>query len=176
MCQFDPEGKSLVVGTTTQSFLWDLSSDAPQQLEQSQIGRPTACAFSSDGRLIAITVENHATLYDRADGSIRRQLRGHTEVIQSVTFSPDGKLIATGSDDLTVRIWHRAVGQEMLTLEGHQYGVHGVRFSNDGDALFSFGLGFQPGSGNRLVQSVLCWPASPMDSGPASLGDAELPR
>ena len=52
-----------------------------------------------------------------------------------MAFSPDGKRLATGSDDRTVKLWDAATGQELLTLKGHSDAVPSVAFSPDGKRL-----------------------------------------
>jgi WD40 repeat protein len=66
-------------------------------------------------------------------------LKGHTEAVQSVAFSPDGKRLASGSNDKTVKVWDTATGQEALTLKGHTNRVSSVAFSRDGKRLASAG-------------------------------------
>jgi WD40 repeat protein len=45
-------------------------------------------------------------------------LRGHADNVQAVAWSPDGKRIATGSDDLTAKIWDANTAQDLVTLGG----------------------------------------------------------
>ena len=66
-----------------------------------------------------------------------RSFRGHNGVIMAVSFSPDGKLIASASFDQTIKIWQASNGKLLRTLTGHQERLWSLRFSPDGKTLAS---------------------------------------
>ncbi|MBW4457979.1 MAG: ribosome assembly protein 4 [Nostoc indistinguendum CM1-VF10] len=64
-------------------------------------------------------------------------LEGHTNAVWSVMYSPDGKTIASGSDDNTIKIWDVTTGKAIKTLTGHTSRVDSVVYSPDGRTLAS---------------------------------------
>jgi ribosome assembly protein 4 len=67
-------------------------------------------------------------------------LEGHTEAVLNVAFSPDGKALASGSGDTTVRIWDLQTETPMFTCEGHKHWVLFVSFSPDCSKIASGGM------------------------------------
>ncbi|QJB44955.1 nSTAND1 domain-containing NTPase [Dolichospermum flos-aquae] len=64
-------------------------------------------------------------------------LKGHESEVYSVGFSPDGKQLASGSFDKTIKIWDVTTGKVLNTLKGHESLVNSVEFSPDGQQLAS---------------------------------------
>src|SRR5581483_2742941 len=72
-------------------------------------------------------------------GLERRRLDGHTEQVNQIALSRDGKSLLSGSADATLRLWDVASGKEVRRFEGHTGGVWGVAFSSDGRKALSGG-------------------------------------
>ena len=72
-------------------------------------------------------------------------LKGHSDWIRSLAFSPDGQAIVSGSNDKTVRLWNVQTGQLIYLLTGHKDRVKSVGISPDGNTIIS-------GDASRVVK------------------------
>ena len=117
-------------------------------------GRINEIAYSPDGTRLAVAGSIGIWIYDAQTGEALDLLSGHTSWIYSVSFSPDGQTLATGSTDDTVRLWDVNTGDTLRTLTGHTADVYSVSFSPDGQTLAT---GSEDGT-------VLLWDLTPSSS------------
>ena len=76
-------------------------------------------------------------MWNATTGERLHILKGHTDGINSVAFSPDGKTVLTGSDDNTACLWNVTTGELLQVLRGHTGSISSVAFSADGKTLIT---------------------------------------
>ena len=153
---FSPNGGLLASGNYYGTIdLWNV--ETKQLIHTFEGGDISVCsvAFSPDGRTLASGGGNNAggiwrshhtiKLWDIEERQLVYTLERHGGGVNSVAFSPDGSLLASGGDDDTIKLWDVEQGQLIDTLTGHKDWVHSVAFSPDGSLLAS-------GSGDGTIK------------------------
>ena len=134
---YSPDGRLMAVGTSGEVELRD--AQTLQLLHVLHTGVAHSVAFNSNSQILALGSLRDSTvwLWQVADDTPLHTLEGHTDVVNSVVFSPDGALLASGSDDNTVRLWRVSDGAPVRTLAGggKSNEVQSVAFSPDGVLL-----------------------------------------
>jgi hypothetical protein len=107
-----PDGRTVVVATRQEIFVVDLLIGRLRlRADPSDQGPRSPVVFSPDGRQFAIgqyiggSGRGMVQVWETASGSIRHTFNGHLKETRTVAFSPDSRLLASGSDDSTVVVW-----------------------------------------------------------------------
>ncbi|MFB8797536.1 MAG: hypothetical protein U7126_25650 [Microcoleus sp.] len=141
-----PDGKLVASASADQTVkLWNNKGKLLKTFNHSD--SVTSVSFSPDGKTIATgcadrkiriwQVDNDQSAIPSGIASLHATLEGHSDIVTSVSFSPDGKTLASGSHDNTVKIWNVASKKLLQTLKGHKDWVLGVKFSPDGQTIAS---------------------------------------
>ena len=163
---FSPDEQILASGSGDETIrLWDANTGELIETLEGHRDPVISVAFSPDGRILASgsdddtirlwnptiierQVSTEPALWNLETGEqietqtdntepLLKILEGHTRDVNSVAFSPDGQILASGSDDDTIRLWDVNTDELIETFEGHTSSVTSVTFSPDGQTLAS---------------------------------------
>jgi WD40 repeat protein len=152
---FLPDGKEVVSnGQDEFTRIWNAETGE----ERAAIKHPEVAwglAVSPDGRLIATGTGGHTfdapilhkmlepketviRIWDSKAGKLLREMPGHTDMIYSLIFSPDGRTLISGSWDTTIRLWDVASGKELTSVAG-QGSIYALAITPDGKHIVAGG-------------------------------------
>jgi WD40 repeat protein/serine/threonine protein kinase len=152
---FSPDGQRLASASSDQTVkVWDAQAGRELLTIKGHTSAVVCVAFSPDGkRLVSCSSRpsgistgpsgkdpgepGEVVVWDASSGQELLTLKGHRRFVNSVAFSPDGKLLATLSRDNTVKVWDAQTGRELLSLPVQSSSAGCVAFSPDGKQLAS---------------------------------------
>jgi WD40 repeat protein/serine/threonine protein kinase len=182
---FSPDATTVASGSTDGTIcLWDAATGRRRLLLTPGTGAGVmAVAFSPDGKTLASGDSQYLVrLWDVASGKMRATLAGQSPPVpppqagasywvRSLAFSPDGKVLASGSDPgpdgIVVRLWDLATDQVLASLKGNKGPVMSIAFSPDGSTLAA-GSGWGDDQGACFIWSLTNSTYQPL----ANLGNA----
>jgi len=134
-----PDGQMVIgLGESDRIYWWDTRRDSREgNWPISSETEGHSAAFSPDGRTLAIGTKTGVKLVHPFTGKLQRELIGYQSAAITVAFSGDGKLLASGGKDKTVRLWNVRTGQLVRVLKNHTGAVSSVALSPGGYNLAS---------------------------------------
>ena len=137
-----PDGRQLAVAAFDGTVgLWDVATGRPDATFTGSTGINTNIAFSPDGQQLAVGggTNRIGTVWDVTKRRAIWVLPGPADTLPVLTYSPDGRLLASAGFDQVVRIWDTATGRAVRTLRGHRAMLGSVAFSPDSRQLATGG-------------------------------------
>lgn len=146
---FSPSGKILALGDyhSDTVVLLNVCTDNLTSL-LSNIHSNGDLVFSPSGQIIAgeSYYSDAAILFDSSSGKqlhiLKDEVNFHNSEITCIAFSSDSKLVATGSYDLTIRVWDVETGKQVKIFEGHQTTIFNILFADKNKTLISASADF----------------------------------
>jgi hypothetical protein len=158
---FSPDSQTLATQSGDYEVkLWDAQSGSLKQTlslygnaqDRSRYFEIRDLAFSPDGNTLVaaggvMRQVGDVILFDTQSGAVQKRWTGHTDIVQKVTVSPDGRTLATASLDQSVILWDLQTGQPRQTIKGDSLPLS-ITYSADGKLL-----------AGSMSSSVMLWDA-----------------
>jgi RNA polymerase sigma factor (sigma-70 family) len=138
---FSADGQTLAGADGYGATLWDMATGQFRH-DFGHTYMVDSVHFSPDGRRLvsgASYTDNVVRVWEPLTGKETARLRGHTSGVEVTAYAPDGRLIASASQDGSVRLWDAATGREARRLEAKDGMVYAMAFAPDGKTVATGG-------------------------------------
>lgn len=115
---------------------WNLPEGAKLRIGKGELND---VRFTPDGKRVAVATDIGIWIYDANTRKELALLTGHAQRVTVIDFPADGRFLASGSLDGTVRLWNIDTGEQTAIFEGHRGGIEGIAVSPDGKTIVSGG-------------------------------------
>jgi eukaryotic-like serine/threonine-protein kinase len=161
---FAPDGKRLLTSSLDNTVrVWDLPQ-LIREFDQEPVRKDNGVIdYALDFRRFAQAIENTVLIGAVATQTIERRMHGHQNFVSKIAFAPNGRQIASGGLDQTIKLWSLTADAAPLTLTGHTGEISALCYSLDGQYVAA------GSSDNRLslwraVDGQLVWMSQPLPS------------
>lgn len=153
---YSPDGNTIATARERDNtvYFWDAATGKSKgTLERIGRGSIQSFMYSPDGDTFATAggwTDNVVQLWDAQTGAHIKALTGHTQRVNAIAYSPDGKTIVSGGADGTVRLWDVATGKQKANLPHESWinflfpwlnpSVNSVAYSPDGKTVAAIGM------------------------------------
>ncbi len=162
---WSPDGRKIASGSTDHTIhIWDVVTGSPHKILKGEFGNVYGLAWSPDSQLLATSTDDDTIrVWDVTTGRLYQTLKGrsyemiqisttlfglglgHSGWVRSLAWSPDGKVLASGSRDTTIQLWDVETGMPRQDFKGHAKEIYCLAWSPDGQTLAS-------GAGDKSIR------------------------
>jgi WD40 repeat protein len=134
---FSPDGRTVALGSN-RILLWsvhtgEIVSEMPLK------GNAKGLTFVPDGRLLVSAAGSEVAFWSIESGKLVARCKGHRRIISGLSASPDGRTVASGSQDGTVRFWDTGTFRQRACFDWEIGSIRSVAFSPDGSVIAAGG-------------------------------------
>jgi len=167
--QYSPDGKTIATGVGNSIYLWDVATGNQQNKWKAHLSHIYTLDYSPDGTILASAGSDYHEIDDRdtifsgdstsfiylwnpKDGKKLNKLVGHKDEILSLSFSPNGEMLASVSYDESTKIWNVKSGKVLRNIKKSRGSESVVEFAPDGSYIVTGGMDIEPNSIETLVR------------------------
>jgi WD40 repeat protein len=137
---FTHDSRKLAIGGDRRVWLYDVESKRPlHEWYVANTHIPTDMCFTADDRVLAVREEGTVAFLDVTNGGWMARPPRHTRDVRHLTFSADGRKLASGGLDGTIRVWNAVSGEQIQRLQDDGEWLENLAISSDGRKLASVG-------------------------------------
>jgi len=135
--EFSPDEKLLAIVDHQHDRVLIVNANDGNTLRELSVESVWQARFSPDGSHLAVSTLDSTTVFNCETWQPVHQLNGHVSTVTTLAYSPDGRHIATGGHDRSVRIFDADNGAELWRMLGHRDWIKDLAFAPDGRSLVS---------------------------------------